>query len=151
METGKALVAGTAGSLAFITIHEALRKVDRKAPRMDILGQRALVKFTRGTGTRPPQAEWLYYSWLCAEIMSNALYFSLVGLSRKNPVTAGAGLGLGLAAGVLTLAGPLGVGKPLVEVRTGTALRTLAIYAAGGLVAGAVHAWLGKAERNSRP
>ena len=132
----RSLAAGLAGALALNAIHETVRRLrPGDAPRMDILGMRALARSYRAAGTVPPNPEKLHEQTLIADIVSNALYFALAGVGKGAPRR---GLLLGLAAGVggVMLPGPLGLGEAPSNRTPQTQAMTVAWYTIGGLAAG---------------
>ena len=134
----KALGSGFAGAVALTAIHETARRVSPDAPRMDVLGMRAIAKSLRAAGEEPPGEDTLFGVTLAGDIASNSLYYALVGLGDpKNAVARGALLGLAAGLGAVLLPGPLGLGTDASARTRTTQLMTVACYAAGGLAAGA--------------
>src|SRR4051812_15979255 len=88
--------AGLAGAVALNVLHESVRQVRDDAPRMDILGERAIAKGMRAVGVEPPPTEDLYAPTLAADLTSNAAYYGLVGAGDREGVWA-RGILLGLA------------------------------------------------------
>ena len=137
----KALGSGLVGAVALTLIHETARRVaPETAPRMDVLGMRAIQKAVRAVDAEPPVP--LHEAALVGDIVSNSFYYSLVGAgSREDAVRNGALLGLAAGLGAVFLPGPLGLGRQPTDTATTQAL-TVAWYLAGGLAAGAVYAAL---------
>lgn len=134
----KALGSGLAGAVALTAIHETARRVSPDAPRMDVLGMRAIAKSLRAAGGEPPDDDALFNITLAGDIASNSLYYALVGLGDpKGAVARGALLGLAAGLGAVLLPGPLGLGTDASARTRETQLMTVAYYTAGGLVAGA--------------
>jgi hypothetical protein len=105
------LAAGLAGALALNALHETARRLrPADAPRMDILGMRALDKLFNRAGVTPPAENKLYGLTLAADVVSNALYYGLVG-SGRHSLRRGLLLGLAAGAGGVVLPGPLGLGE----------------------------------------
>src|SRR5947209_18621022 len=89
----KALGSGLVGACALTLIHEAARRFLDDAPRMDVLGMRAVAKTLRAVDVEPPVP--LHEAALVGDIVSNSLYYSLVGAgSSRDAVRNGALLGL---------------------------------------------------------
>jgi hypothetical protein len=133
----KALGSGLLGACALTLIHEAARRYLDDAPRMDVLGMRALSKTMRAVEVEPPIG--LHEAALVGDIVSNSLYYSLVGAGdRREALRNGALLGLAAGLGAVFLPEPLGLGRQPTE-STRTQLMTVAWYLAGGLAAGAAY------------
>ncbi len=146
----RSLAAGLAGAVALNIVHETVRRLrPADAPRMDLLGMRALARGFRAVDATPPPAPELHRLTLAADVVSNALYFALVGTGKGS---LGRGLLLGLAAGAggVLLPGPLGLGEAPSNRTPQTQAMTVAWYTLGGLVAGAVGGGLRKKKRGKR-
>ena len=119
----KALGSGLVGACALTLIHETARRFIDDAPRMDVLGMRALSKAARAADLDPPVP--LHEAALVGDLVSNSLYYSLVGAgSRREALRNGALLGLG---------------RQPTEDSPQTQLMTVAWYLLGGLAAGAAY------------
>ena len=132
------LTAGLAGAVALTLLHETARHLrPEDAPRMDVLGMRALRKLLRKADAPQPAEDTLFTLTMAGDVISNGLYYSMVGTGRH---ALRRGLLLGLAAGVggVVLPGPLGLGEAPSNRTPQTQLMTVAWYTAGGLVAGAI-------------
>jgi hypothetical protein len=135
----RALTGGAAGAMVLTGLHEASRHLLAHSPRMDVIGERALKRTLKATGRPAARGKNLYGSTLAGELISNTLYYSLVGAgSRSNRL--GRGLVAGLAAGLGAVLLPpwLGLGHPPGESKPLTPLLTIAWYTAGGLAAALV-------------
>ncbi|HEV2799589.1 MAG TPA: hypothetical protein VGW12_03780 [Pyrinomonadaceae bacterium] len=137
MSVLRAVGSGLVGACVLTLIHESARRALPRAPRMDVLGMRAIARSMRGAGQEPPPAEELHQLALAGDIVSNSLYYSLVGVGRPEGALVRGGL-LGLAAGVgaVLLPEPLGLGHAPSARTTETKAMTIAWYLAGGLAAG---------------
>ena len=136
----KATVAGVSGAVTTTLLHEFTRRVAPDAPRVDLLGMQALARALGAVGIRPPAGDALYNLTLAGDLVSNSGYFALVGVgSRDNAMVAGAALGVAAGLGAVYLPKPLGLSAGPTK-RTGqTRALTVALYAAGGIAAGAVY------------
>ncbi len=135
----KALGSGLAGALALTLIHETARRMREDAPRLDVLGMRAISKSLRAADVEPPDVE-LHDLALAGDIAANSLYYSLVGFGKREDAwLCGAALGLAAGLGAITLPGPLGLGPQPTESAPTTQLMTVAWYLAGGLAAAAAY------------
>ena len=130
-------VAGLAGACAVTLIHETMRRLDPDAPRMDILGMRAIAKLMQAAKVEPPEDDKLFGLTLAGDIVSNAAYYSLTG-SGKDAWVRGGLLGLAAGVGGVVLPGPLGLGTEPSNRTTKTKVMTVAWYLLGGLASAAV-------------
>jgi hypothetical protein len=137
----QALGSGLAGALVLTAIHETARRITPDAPRMDVLGMRGLRKIL-GTAHAPqPDTHTLFNLTMAGDILSNGLYYSLVGRGKK-AWRRGAILGLAAGVGGVLLPGPLGLGEAPSNRTRQTQLMTVAWYLLGGLAAaGASRLW----------
>jgi hypothetical protein len=141
----KALGSGLVGACALTLIHEAARRFIDDAPRMDVLGMRALSKAARAADLDPPVP--LHEAALVGDLVSNSVYYSLVGAgSRREALRNGALLGLAAGLGAVYLPEPLGLGRQPTEDSPQTQLMTVAWYLLGGLAAGAAYRALSSEE-----
>jgi hypothetical protein len=132
------LAAGFAGALALTALHETVRHLrPHDAPRMDVLGMRALRKLLGKAHAPQPDDETLFDLTMAGDILSNGLYYSLVG-SGRNALARGLALGALAGAGGVLLPGPLGLGEAPSGRTPQTQAMTVAWYTVGGLVAGLV-------------
>lgn len=137
------LGSGLAGAVALNLLHETVRQFVDEAPRVDILGERAIEKIAEKAGVEPPEGDALYAVTLGSDVISNALYYSLIGLAKpKNAVLTGAALGLAAGVGAVELPGPMGLGTAPSSRTPQTAAMTVGWYLVGGLVTAGVYALL---------
>lgn len=132
----KALGAGLAGAAVLTAVHETTRRITPDAPRMDILGERAIEKLTRSAGGTPPRGEALHRLALGGDLVSNSLYYALVGTGRDAWVR-GAALGLAAGIGAVILPPVLGLGRAPRGLTLKTKAMTVGYYLIGGLAAAA--------------
>ncbi len=138
MRLFQSLLAGLAGSVALTATHQLLRQVCTEAPRMDLMGEEALLKISGETGRNLPQDK-LYGITMAGDIAGNTLYYALTGCGdRDNAVARGTALGLAAGIGGVVLPKYLGLTNAYSNRSTTTQLLTIGIYTLGGLVAGIV-------------
>jgi hypothetical protein len=136
----RAIAAGAAGAGTTTILHELTRRVAPAAPRVDLLGMQALARLLRAAGTTPPTGDALYNLTLAGDLASNTAYFGAVGAGqRERAVVLGTALGLAAGAGAVLLPPALGLSGATTGRTGATAALTVALYTAGGLVAGAVY------------
>lgn len=137
---GAALLSGLVGAVTVNLLNEGVRQVLPHAPRVEVIGERALRDVVGAAGATPPRGKALYRWTLGADLLSNSLYFALVGLGPASGAGArGAALGLAAGVGAAALPEPLGLGRQPGERRPLTPLLTVLWYLAGGLAAAAVY------------
>src|SRR5215204_3631631 len=126
----KALGSGLLGAFALTLVHETARRYIEDAPRMDVV---------------PPVP--LHETAMVGELVSNSLYYGLVGLGDpEDGVRNGAALGLAAGLAAVYLPEPLGLGRQPAKNSTETNLLTVAFYLLGGLAAGAAYQALSSEE-----
>lgn len=147
---GRALTGGLAGTLFLTGLHEVGRRMVRHSPRMDVIGERALSRALAALGRRAPPEQQLFGATLVGEIISNTVYYSLVGAgSRSSWLRRGLLVGLGAGLGAVLLPPRLGLGHPPGEKRPLTPLLTTAWYTAGGVAAAMAMRLLDGSDGNS--
>lgn len=135
----RGLLAGLAGAVTVTLLNEGVRRVLPHAPRMDVIGERALAGTLRAADIAPPTGRALYRWSMLGDVVSNTSYYSLVGLLfGKRPWTGGSLLGVAAGLGAAFLPRPLGLGKQPGARTPRTPLLTVAWYTAGGLAAAGV-------------
>jgi hypothetical protein len=135
MKTIINLAAGLTGAVALNLLHESAKRLDHQAPRVDLIGEEALFKTMKAVGIQPPTGNALFTATLAADLLSNALYYSLIGVGKKKHVVL-RGLAYGTAAGLgaVVLPAPLGLRDAPVTRTPKTKVLTVAWYLFGGLV-----------------
>jgi hypothetical protein len=137
------LGAGVAGAVTVTALNEAVRRTVPHAPRMEVIGMRALAGAGRKVGRRPPPPRRLFLETLAGDLVSNGIYYSLAAAgSRRNVWRRGALLGLAAGVGAALLPPYLGLGHQPGERQPLTQAMTVAWYLAGGLAAAAAAALL---------
>jgi hypothetical protein len=129
------LAGGLAGALALNILHETVKRYDHDAPRVDLVGEEAVVKSMKSAGLKPPEGDSLYAVTLAGDIISNALYYSLIGWGgNEHLLRRGFEYGLTAGIGALTLTKPLGLSDAPVTKTDKTKALTVAWYVFGGVV-----------------
>ena len=132
----RSLASGAIGALALTALNEGARRRVPHAPRMEVIGMRALAALVRGLGGRPPRGRALFQSTLAGDLLSNTFYYALAGAGgRQSRLSRGILLGAAAGLGAVLLPPMLGLGHPPGERRPATPLMTLAWYTAGGVAA----------------
>lgn len=139
------LWSGLAGAATVNLANETARRFLHDAPRMDVVGKRAVTRLIRSVGAKPPKGRALFASAMAGDVISNAGYYGMVARAER-PLLRGLVLGALAGAGAVGLTPRLGLGHAPVR-RTGrTAWLTFGWYLAGGLVAGLVARAMGREE-----
>ena len=135
----ESVIAGAAGAAALTAVHQTARAVSDQAPRMDVLGKRALRAMARQAGAPISGSRDLERETLTGDLIANTAYYALIGAGRAEHVVA-RGLALGLLAGIgaLLLPRPLGLGDPPNAHNPATQVMTVAWYVIGGITAASV-------------
>jgi hypothetical protein len=129
--------SGLAGALVLNALHETVRHLrPADAPRMDVLGKRGLRKLLYKADAPQPDDQTAYALTMAGDVLSNSLYYSLVGAGRGVWLR-GAALGLAAGIGGLMLPGPMGLGEAPSNRTPQTQAMTVAWYLIGGLAAAA--------------
>lgn len=141
---GNALFAGAAGAVALTAVHQAAARVSESAPRMDVLGERAIARTLEASGATVPPQPALHRWALAGDLMANSAYYSLVACGSRAAVWPRAvALGLAAGAGALVLPRRLGLGTPPHGDRLSNQVMTVAWYLIGALTTAAVSRGLG--------
>ncbi len=132
-----AIAAGVVGAVAVTALGEVGRRVDRRAPRLDLLGERALANVLRAAGIAPPPSTNLRRVALAGDFVASALYYSMLFAGRPSPWKRGLGGGLVAGLGTVALARALGIDR--ANEPSSIAPLGIAWYAAAGLTASAAY------------
>jgi hypothetical protein len=130
-------IGGLAGAATLTVLNETVKKFDKDAPRLDLLGMNAVAKLMKGP-KGVPLAEKVKPVSLAGDMISNALYYGMANAGSKgNTYLKGAFLGLSAGLGAIAMAKPLNA-EQSTNKTSKTQAMTVAYYIIGGLVAAAV-------------
>ena len=134
----KAFISGTVGAGVLTLIHEAARRQVRRAPRLDIVGMRAVDRVMDWMNLELLRRPALRRVALAGDLVSNSLYYSAIPAATP-AATWRRGLFLGALAGIGALSLPerIGLGTPPDSRSRTNQLMTVAWYVIGGLAAAA--------------
>jgi hypothetical protein len=133
-----AVASGAAGAVALTAIHELGRKQLPYAPRMDVLGMRALRRFVPAFEHERPRSSRLRGWALVGDLVANTIYYSAVpARTAAQTWSRAAALGLGAGVGALMLPEPMGLGEPPDSEKRANQAMTVAWYVLGAVVAAA--------------
>lgn len=131
----QSLGSGLIGATALTVLHETARRFIPDAPRADILGMRAIAEGMESVDEEPPADDELHGWAMGGDLLSNTVYYSLIGLAKpKHALLAGTALGLAAGLGAVGLPGPMGLGTAPTRRTDATAVMTVGWYVVGGLV-----------------
>ena len=132
------LVSGMAGAVALTAVQQAARSMSDSAPRMDVVGMRALARGARAADAEMTDThKGLYRAALAGDLICNTAYYSLATSYPR-----GAAMGLLAGIGALMLPQRLGLGAPPKSDLLSNQVMTVAWYVIGGLAAAATSMWL---------
>ena len=121
------MIGGLTGAIALNVLHQAVKQLEPKAPRVDLIGEEALSKGLEKAGIEPPKGNSLFAITLAADIVSNAAYYSAIGFTRKKHLLfAGAVAGMGAGIGAITLPQKMGLSDAPVTKTDTTKVLTVA-------------------------
>lgn len=137
MKSGTALIGGLAGAAALNIIHETYRQFDKDAPHIHLIGEEALAKMLKAVHVAVPRNKKELYQWtLAGDVVSNALYYSLIGIGKnKNLLKRGLIFGLAAGIGAVFMPQKLGLNELPSNRATETKVLTVLWYTLGGLAA----------------
>lgn len=135
MKTVQNLIGGITGAVALNIIHQVAKSIDHDAPRVDLVGEEAIKKGMKYFDTQPPKGNNLFMAALAGDLISNAVYYSAIGLGKNNGLLfRGAAYGLSAGIGALTLTEPMGLSDAPITKTPQTKVMTVAWYLLGGIV-----------------
>jgi uncharacterized membrane protein YhhN len=133
------MASGVAGAGALTLVHEIGRRVRPDAPRMDVLGMRALAASMAGAGIEPPPERPLHTLTLAGDLLANSVYYAAIPASTRAATWARAAvLGLGAGIGALVLPRRMGLGDAPHSTELPNQVMTVAWYVVGALAAAVI-------------
>jgi len=134
MSNIKNMIAGLAGAIALNVLHETLKEKSN-TPRVDLLGEEALQKGLSKVGAKIDNEQDLYKATLTGDIISNTLYYSLIGAGDVKYIWPKA-IFLGLTAGIgaVKLPEPMGLDSEPVAKNDQVKVMTVGYYIFGAVV-----------------
>ena len=139
MRVLSAIGGGLAGAFTLTFLNEIIRRIDKDAPRMDLLGMDAVSKGLNKAGQSIPDSNSLFAISLLGDMISNTFYYSLAAAGNKNYVVPkGAILGLAGGLGALVLPAKMGLNPRYSNKTLKTQLLTTGFYLAAGMLASLV-------------
>ena len=134
----KSTLGGLAGACTLTLLNESIKKIDKDAPRMDLLGMNAVARLMKGNNILTQTADKLFPVALAGDLVSNSLYYSMADAgNRKKTLIRGSLLGLGAGLGAVMLPKSLGLNDEATTRTFKTKVLTITWYVLGGLAAAA--------------
>ena len=134
----RSTLGGLAGACTLTLLNESIKKIDKDAPRMDLLGMNAVARLMKGNNILTQTADRLFPVALAGDLVSNSLYYSMADAgNKKNTLIRGSLLGLGAGLGAVVLPKTLGLNDEATTRTLKTKVLTVTWYVLGGLVAAA--------------
>ena len=134
----KSTLGGLAGACTLTLLNESVKKLDKDAPRMDLLGMNAVARLMKGQNILAQTAGKLFPIAMAGDLVSNSLYYSMADTGNKrNTLIRGALLGVGAGLGAVVLPKTLGLNDEATTRTLKTKVLTVTWYLIGGLVAAA--------------
>lgn len=140
----KNLTAGFIGSVALNLLHETLRKYNTNVPKINLLGEEALNKTLFSYGTPIMDQDELYRTTLKADLIGNAVYYSLIGGKSVYIWPKAIFFGLSAGLGAINLPKPMGLNPDPVAKTDQMKVLTVGYYLFGAIITGFVLKTLSK-------
>jgi len=121
----KKILAGIGGAIVLNIVHETIRKNFKNVPRINELGEEALLKLTSNTPINITGKDNLYAATLVGDIVSNGIYYATT--ATKNDLSSG--LMAGISA--IMLPKPLGLNEQPVAENMQKKAMTVGYYILG--------------------
>lgn len=133
----KSLLSGLVGAAVVTTLNEGVRRITRNAPQLQELGMDAATQTLKAVNAPVPGKTKLFWSTMAADLISNALYYSVINFAAKRggaKWALGSGLGLAAGLGAVLLPEPLHLDASATNKTAKTKAMTIGWYLAGALV-----------------
>ena len=132
----KSTIGGLAGACTLTLLNESVKKLDKDAPRMDLLGMNAVARLMKGNNILAQTAGKIFPVALAGDLVTNSLYYSMADTGDKSQtLIRGALLGLGAGLGAVVLPKTLGLNDDATTRTVKTKVLTVSWYVIGGLAA----------------
>ena len=124
----KKIIAGLGGAIALNILHETIRKNFDNVPKINEVGEEALLKITDNTPINITGEKTLYATTLVGDIVSNGMYYATT--ATKNDLASG----LLAGAGAILLPKRMGLNDEPVAGSNKKKAMTVGYYIFGALV-----------------
>ena len=130
------LGSGLVGAASVTLLNYLGKRYFPWAPQLDILGLRLVTAAFSKAGIEPPKAFPLKLFALIADLISNSIFYGLVGLGKSRTAwLRGVALGLAMGVGAVALPTTLGVGDDTTGRTPMSKAGTILWYVLGGFLA----------------
>jgi len=146
MKLANAIEGGITGATTLTLLQQALHKMDPKAPRAKLITSPEIIKRIKKQSKKKGRLSTKLYINLAGDLLSNAAYFGLTALGKKkNAVLRGGVLGAAAGLGSAFLNESESDDPGVNNLRK--KIFTIALYTAGGMLAGAAIKKLNKRKK----
>lgn len=132
------LGAGLAGAVSLSILNELSRRLDPRAPRLEMIGERALTAGLQRLGAHRPRGTKLRKLGILSDLLANSIVYGALFAGRPRPLQRGTLAGLLAGAAALVAAPALGLDRRLRSAPAATQL-ALARYLGAGMAASAFY------------
>jgi hypothetical protein len=130
------LGSGLTGAISVAVLNQIAKRYLPGAPRLDILGSQLATAGFKKAGIKPPQGLPVKLLALIGSLVSNSIFYGLVGLGKPNTAWLRGGLlGLAMGIGAVTLPGTVGMKNDATAGTQAAKIGTVSWYVLGGLLA----------------
>lgn len=132
------ILAGLGGALVLTVLNETLKGSFENMPRIDLVGEEAVMKVAAFFGVEIEDSNTLYGTTLAGDIISNTAYYSLID-GKDNELWTKA-VSAGAIAGIAAVKLPeqIGLNEEPVAKTIATKALTMGYYMAGALATAAL-------------
>jgi hypothetical protein len=128
-------IGGLAGAATLTILNETFKRFDPEAPRLDCVGEEGMNKLMEKAGADPLEGDALYVATLTGDLLSNAVYYSLIGKGKRKFLLArGILYGLGAGIGNLEVARRMNIDDAPLTRSEKTRFMTVGYYLVGGIM-----------------
>lgn len=127
------LLSGLGGAIMLTVLNETLKGVNKDMPRIDLVGEEAVLKVADFFGVDIENSNTLYGTTLVSDIISNTAYYSLIDGEGKELWTKAASAGIAAGIAAVKIPQQLGLDDAPVAKSLSTKAFTIGYYMAGAL------------------
>lgn len=133
----RAVLGGLAGAGALTLLNEGARRIDKRAPRLDVLGMTAFNRMLNVAQVRRSSSDMLFPLSLANNLAGNTIYYSLAKApTKRQAIIRGTLLGLGAGLAMAMIPEKLKLNEETTAKTAAAKVMTVLWYTLGGLAAG---------------